>query len=238
MRGKLYGVGVSIGEPELMTFKAADIIKKCDVIAVPGIDRERSAAWKSAKKLITEIEQKPVLCIEMPMTKDRKVLDEYHSKASKVIETELEEGRNVAFLTIGDPCVYATYMYVHRIVERDGFEAHIVNGITSFCAAAARADISLCEEDEQLHIIPASYGVEEALKYPGTRVFMKSGAGLSETIRDIEKTAKEDDIQVYMVENCGMENEKIYIGIESIKQKDMKDISYFTTIIVKENKHD
>lgn len=238
MRGKLYGVGVSIGEPELMTFKAANIIKSCEVIAVPGIDREKSAAWKSAGKLIDEIEKKPTLCIEMPMTKDRKVLDEYHVKAAKIIEEELEKGRNAAFLTIGDPCVYATYMYIHRIVERDGFEANIVNGITSFCAAAARADISLCEEDEQLHIIPASYGVEEALKYPGTRVFMKSGAGLLETIKAIEKAVEEKADEVYMVENCGMENEKLYIGMDSIKKKDMKNISYFTTIIVKENKHD
>ena len=238
MKGKLYGVGVSIGEPELMTFKAANIIKSCEVIAVPAIDREKSVAWKSAKKLIGEIDKKPTLCIEMPMTKDRKVLDEYHKKAAGTIEGELEKGRSVAFLTIGDPCVYATYMYVHRIVENDGFEAHITNGITSFCAAAARVDISLCEEDEQLHIIPASYGVEEALKYPGTKVFMKSGTGLLETVGAIEKSAKEDNAQVYMVENCGMENEKIYIGMESIKQKDMNDISYFTTIIVKENKHD
>ena len=97
----------------------------------------------------------------------------------------------MAFLTIGDPGVYSTYMYIHRELEAAGFCACIINGITSFCEAAALAGIPLCEEEEELHIIPASYGVTEALDYPGAKVFMKSGSRLKEIIAEIDKKERE-----------------------------------------------
>lgn len=79
----------------------------------------------------------------------------------------LDQGKNVVFLTLGDPTVYSTYMYVHQRLEAKGYPVAIVSGITSFCAVAARMNMSLVERSEPLHVIPASYQIEEALKLPG-----------------------------------------------------------------------
>ena len=68
----------------------------------------------------------------------------------------------MAFLTLGDPTVYSTYLYVHKRVEAAGYETEIVSGITSFCAVAARLNMGLVEKAEPLHVIPASYQIEEA----------------------------------------------------------------------------
>ena len=103
----------------------------------------------------------------------------------RIIE-KLDQGKDVACLTLGDPTIYSTYIYIHRIVRTRGFAAQIINGIPSFCAVSARLEDSLVDRSEQLHIIPSTYGVEEALKYPGTKVFMKAASKMP-LVREVLK---------------------------------------------------
>ena len=87
----------------------------------------------------------------------------------------LDAGKDAAFLTLGDPTVYATSMYIHQRIAGMGYRTSIVSGVPSFCAAAAKLDVSLGEKQEQIHIIPASYDVEAAMQLPGTKILMKAG---------------------------------------------------------------
>ncbi|MCR4942978.1 MAG: precorrin-2 C(20)-methyltransferase [Clostridium sp.] len=132
----------------------------------------------------------------------------------------------MAFLTLGDPCVYSTYIYIHKLIKSAGYETEIVSGVPSFCAAAARINEGLVEKSEELHIIPASYQIEESLDFSGTKVLMKSGKKIS----SVKEKIKEKNLNAVMVENCGMENEKVYMDIDSINE----DASYYSLIIVKE----
>ena len=75
MHGILYGVGVGPGDPRLMTFLAADTIKKCEVLAVPARTREQAVSYQIARGLLPELDQKACLSLAVPMTKDRKVLN-------------------------------------------------------------------------------------------------------------------------------------------------------------------
>ncbi|MCX7615459.1 MAG: precorrin-2 C(20)-methyltransferase, partial [Clostridiales bacterium] len=147
---------------------------------------------------------------------------------AEIICAELNKGLNLAFVTLGDPTIYSTYMYVHRLVLEKGYPAKIINGIPSFCAAAARLNISLCDGKDALHIIPASYdGTDELLHLKGTKVLMKSGKSVLEVKEKLKQLGLIDRSK--MVECCFMENEKIY--------EDMNDLeecsSYFSIIIVK-----
>lgn len=238
MTGKLYGVGVSVGDPELLTLKAIRVIKECDIIAIPKEKKEECIAWQIVEKVIDGIDEKPILPIHMPMTKDKTLLEESHMEGARLIAEQLQQGKNIAFLTIGDPCVYATYMYVHKIIAKRSFETEIISGVTSFCAAAAAINIPLCEEDQELHIIPSSYGIENALDYKGVKVIMKGASKLPQIVQEINKKSQNTPIDVYMVENCGMKDQKVYGSLEQILQKDMKQISYYTTMIIKEKKDD
>ena len=87
----------------------------------------------------------------------------------------LDAGKDAAFLTLGDPTVYATSMYIHQRIAGMGYRTSIVSGVPSFCAAAAKLGVSLGEKQEQIHIIPASYDVEAAMQLPGTKILMKAG---------------------------------------------------------------
>ena len=113
MTGKLYGIGVPPGDPESLTFKAARIIGECKVIAIPGDDKKSCLAWKSVEKMVRGMQDKQILYIDMPMTKDREVLSQAHKKAAELIERELSKGEDVAFLTIGDPVSY-THLDVYK----------------------------------------------------------------------------------------------------------------------------
>ena len=228
MTGILYGIGVGPGDPELMTLKAVRLIEENDVIAVPGEKKEETTAYRIAKPAVKNIDEKEFLELPMPMTKDREKLEASYSSAAKRIMEYLAAGRNVVFLTLGDPTVYATYMYVHQKVEAAGYQTKIVSGITSFCAAAARLNISLSERSEMLHVIPSSYQIEEALKLSGTKVLMKAGRKIGE----VKEKLMQLDCPVVMVENCGMENEKIYRSAEEIDEA----AGYYSLIIVKEKK--
>ena len=226
MRGTLYGVGVGPGDPELLTLKALRVVREAPVIAVPAEQKEESVAYRIVRAAYPELEQKEVLPVPMPMTKDKQRLAASHEAGAAAVERILEEGKDVAFLTLGDPTVYSTYLYIHRLVAQAGYPTEIVSGIPSFCAVAARLNVGLVEKAELLHVIPSSYPVEEALKLSGTRVLMKAGKKMGQVKAQLEALSAD----VCMIENCGMENEKIYRSAEEIPE----DAGYYSLILVKE----
>lgn len=226
MTGKLYGIGVGPGDPELLTLKAVRLVKECNAIAVPGIKKEETVAYKIVKQAIPEIEEKDCLEVDMPMSKEKEKLDASHQAAFEQIAKVLDSGKDVAFLTLGDPCVYSTYIYIHQRIVQAGYETEIVSGIPSFCAVSATLNQGLVERNQMLHVIPSSYGVEEGMKLKGTKVLMKAGRKIGE----VKKQLKEINAQAVMVENCGMEQEKVYRSVEEIPEK----AGYYSLIIVKE----
>ena len=155
MSGILYGVGVGPGDPELMTLKAVRMIRENEVIAVPGANVRETVAYKIAVQAAPELAEKELLPIYMPMTHDKQVMEENHQKGALEMEAYLKEGKNVVFLTLGDPTIYSTFTYLQKIVESHGFQTALVSGITSFCAAAARINQPLVEWNQQLHVLPA-----------------------------------------------------------------------------------
>jgi len=163
----------------------------------------------------------------MPMTKDRELLEKSHEEAADRVEECLQKGQNVVFLTLGDPTVYSTYLYVHKRIAQRGYRTELISGITSFCAVAAKLNIGLVEKAEELHVIPASYQIEDALKLPGTKVLMKAGRKIGQ----VKELLKKAGMQAMMIENCGMENEKIYQTVDEIPE----NAGYYSLIIVKEN---
>lgn len=230
MQGKLYGVGVGPGDPELLTLKALRLIKENEVIAVPGKDIQASVAYQIVKGAYEDLDKKTLIPVAMPMTKDPQVLKANHDKAADQVEDYLKKGKNVVFLTLGDTTVYSTYLYVHKRILERGYEAKIVSGITSFCAVAARLNMGLVEADQPLHVIPATYKaqeMDEILQLPGTKVLMKTGKKMKQVKESIEKSGQ----KAVMIENCGMPSEKIYRSAEEIPE----DSGYYSLIIVKEN---
>lgn len=230
MQGKLYGVGVGPGDPELLTLKALRLIKENEVIAVPGKEIQASVAYQIVKGAYEELDEKTLIPVAMPMTKEPQVLKANHDKAADQVESYLKEGKNVVFLTLGDTTVYSTYLYVHKRILERGYEAEIVSGITSFCAVAARLNMGLVEADQPLHVIPATYKaqeMDEILELPGTKVLMKTGKKMKQVKESIEKSGQ----KAVMIENCGMPSEKIYRSAEEIPE----DSGYYSLIIVKEN---
>lgn len=228
MKGILYGVGVGPGDPELMTLKAVRLIKENEAIAVPGEQVKETVAYKIAVQAVPELADKKLLALHMPMTHDRQEMEKYHEEGAKAIEAVLDTGKNVVFLTLGDPTVYSTFIYVQKKILRDGYRSELVSGITSFCAAAARLNISLTEWNEPLHIQPAVHRLESELDQPGTYILMKSGKKMKQVKEILERSSRE----VCMVENCGMENERIYKSLQEIPD----DAGYYSLIIAKEKK--
>lgn len=226
MFGKLIGVGVGPGDPELMTIKAVNNIRKADVIVVPGAVAEDTVAYKIALGACPFLPEKEVVAIHMPMTKNPEKREKSHENATNIVESLLKQGKDVAFLTLGDPTVYSTYIYVHQRILKRGYQGEIVSGITSFCAVSAKLNIGLVEKEEMLHVIPASYDIDEALKFSGTRVLMKTASKMNE----VRQKLIDNNLDAMMIENCGMENEKIYKTVEEIPQES----SYYSLIIIKE----
>ena len=224
--GKLYGVSVGPGDPELLTLKAVRVIREADVVAVPNANGKRQTALAIAAKFLAG---KTLLPCHTPMTRDRAVVAKAYGEIADALCELLREGKTVAYLVLGDATVYSTYMYVHDIVRARGYDAEVVPGVTSFCAAAARMGIALCEGPEQLLVVPArGDALDDALDVPANKVFMKSGRALGE-LRDA--LAERDELdRAHMVVNCGMPDEQVFPRLS-----DAPDATgYFSVVILKE----
>ena len=223
-KGKLYGIGVGPGDPELVTLKAVRLIRKCDIIAVPHKDKSRCFALRIAMGAVPELEGKPLLEVDMPMTKDQDTLERAYASGTAKLREQLDAGKTVGFLTLGDPTVYSTYCYLHERIADLGYDTEIIPGVTSFCAAAAALNIPLCENRQEVHIIPGTYRPIEALGYPGVKVFMKN------CVPETLAAARQKGLSVRLVENCGTQDQRVYRSIEEIPE----NAGYYSVMIVKE----
>ncbi|MBQ7565458.1 MAG: precorrin-2 C(20)-methyltransferase [Lachnospiraceae bacterium] len=225
MKGTAYGVGVGPGDPEMMTLKAIRLIRENEVIAVPGKKAEESAAYQIALKAVPELSKKELVPVYMPMILDRESIRAEHQKGADLLKKYLDQGRNVVYLTLGDPTIYCTFSYLQHILEAEGYPVELISGVTSFCAVAARLGVPLAEWNEPLHILPAVHKTEERLCGSGNYVLMKSASHM----REVKELLKESGRSVYAVSDCGMETEQIYRSAEEIPD----DASYFSLIIAK-----
>lgn len=229
MRGIVYGIGVGPGDPELMTLKAVRLIRETEVVAFTGNEGKESVAYQIAAAAVPEIADKKLVPVRMPMLKERTLLEEAHRESAEILESYLEQGLNVAFLTLGDPTIYSTFSYLQHILEKDEFQVNLVSGIPSFCAAAARMNLSLTEWNEELRIVPALHNMQNFLEKEGTYVFMKSGSRM----KDVKDLLRQSGFSACAVENCGMEGEQVYPALEEIPD----DAGYYSLIIARYNKN-
>ena len=229
--GILYGIGVGPGDPELMTIKALRILKECDVVFAPGKSRAESTAYGIAVQALPELEDRECICVEIPMVHDRKKLNEAYDQAADLVEERLRRGQKAAFLNLGDVTLYATYLHVHRRIQKRGFQAELINGIPSFCAAAAAFGTGLAEGHEQFHILAKPGQVEEGLSLSGTRVIMKSSRQSRQFLQQLEQ-AEQDGQEIFLAENCGMPGQRLQKGAGAVTGQE----GYYSLILVKEKK--
>ena len=226
-KGILYGIGVGPGDPELLTLKAVRLMREADIIAVP----DKGSGEKTALNIVREhVEGKELLYCPTPMVRDAERLEAAYSEIADNIAELLEKGKTVVFITLGDPTVYSTYIYVHRKILARGFEALLVPGVPSFCAVAARLNLPLCEGSERLLIVPASYEATDTMDVNANLVFMKAGRGIMELQSELRERGLLDGAA--MVENCGMSDERVFESFAELTENS----GYFSVVIAKQKK--
>ncbi|SHJ04910.1 precorrin-2/cobalt-factor-2 C20-methyltransferase [Geosporobacter subterraneus DSM 17957] len=230
MNGKFYGLGVGPGDPELVTVKAVKVLNKADIIIAPEtISGKGSVAYKIIKEHVEQ--QDKVKFQVFPMTYDADALDSTWNQNMEEIMLFLKQGKDVAFITLGDPMIYSTYIYVMRRIKAQGIEVETVPGIPSFCAAASRLGIPLSEGEETIAIIPAAYKcdhMDELLTYGDNVILMKPSRGFEDTV---EKLDKHQLLQnTVMISKCGHADESI---TWDLKKMTGQKIDYLSMIIAK-----
>lgn len=228
--GKLFGIGVGPGDPELLTLKAVRLIQQADVIFTAASSKNAySLAVKIAEPHISE--KAELISLSFPMTKDRKETQAAWKNNAELIAKVLRQGRHAAFLTLGDPTTYSTFGYILKNLEQVMPEADIetVPGITSFHAAAARLNRILVEGEESLLITSGAYGgesLENISKNIQKLVMMKAYKNTAQINAVLKKNNFYNNSVA--ISQCGRQGEEI---IEDIDDLEKRKPDYWTLIL-------
>jgi precorrin-2/cobalt-factor-2 C20-methyltransferase len=230
--GRLYGVGVGPGDPELVTLKAKRILSRVPVIFVPLKDRKSKSYAKSIIADLISNKQKVVELV-FPMLRDKKKLYAYWQEAADTIWGYLKNGEDGAFVNLGDPLLYGTFIHIWETLKKSHpqVEVEVIPGISSINAAAARALFPLASDDEPIAIISGNREdnfIRETIKNFDTVVFMKMNNVFDRLLiilEDLKLTKK----CVYVRRGTTQEEEIIY---DVSKLKGAK-VDYFSLLILR-----
>lgn len=230
MTNKFYGIGVGVGDPEQITIKAVNTLKKLDVVIVPEAKKaEGSTAYEIAKEYLKDDIE--IVFIEFPMLKNPLDRVEGRKANTRVVEKLLDEGKNVGFLTIGDTMTYSTYVYLlENMQDRYKSMVETIPGISSFADMSSRFNFPIVMGDESLKIISINddTDIEKELAGSENIVFMKVMRNFDKLKEALIKTNNMNNI--IMVSNSGKDTEKVFYDISNLTKE---DIPYFTTMIFK-----
>lgn len=225
---KLYGIGVGVGDPEMLTMKAVRALGEADVVILPRANTKTySTAFEIAKGYMKENIEKVFL--DFTTVDDDKIREDDRIEYTKVVDKLVKEGKTIAFITIGDPMTLSTFVYAMELLE-DEIEIESIPGITSFASVTSRLRTPLLMGDETLKVVPISKDTNlvEQINSADNLVFMKVTRNLERLKDAFRETGNMEN--VVLISNCGKDSEKIYYDLENVTRD---DISYFTTILLK-----
>lgn len=215
---KLYGIGTGPGDKELLTLKAVRTIENSSVIFAPN-NKGKNMAIDTAKDFIGD---KKIVFIDLPMGH---VLKEDYEKAAEIIFQEIPEGEIGSFLTIGDPMIYSTFIYVMEELEGKDIDIEIISGIPSFVAAAGESMTPLTVKGESFLLCDE---LEEELPEKIDSICILKTFNGKEKILSI---LSNNDYSYRYIKRATSEEQEIMIDKEEI----LKDKDYMSLIIARKN---
>ncbi|RZU49319.1 precorrin-2 C20-methyltransferase/precorrin-3B C17-methyltransferase [Krasilnikovia cinnamomea] len=234
MSGRLYGVGVGPGDPELITVKAARLIGAADVVAYHAARHGRSNARAiAARYLRSEQVEEPLIYPVTTETTDHPggyqgAIDEFYADAARRLAAHLDAGRDVVVLAEGDPFFFGSYMHMHkRLAHR--YPTEVVPGVTSVSAASAALGRPLVERDEVLTVLPGTLAPDDLatrLADAGPAAIMKLGRTFTGVREALEKAGRLDD--AWYVERATTDRQRT----EPLAEVDPATVPYFSLALL------
>lgn len=190
--GTLYGLGVGPGDPELITVKAFRKLQESPVIAYPKKLRGSKSYAHRIVDMYINPEEKEMLGLVFPMTKDEDTLRAEWTKSAEAIYGFLSQGKDVAFVTEGDPMLFSTFIHLMKLMQTAHPDVPIetVAGISSFNGSVNRLGIALADGDDHVAMIPATENMEEMRRVIETHdaiVFIKVAKVLDDMLNLLEE---------------------------------------------------
>ncbi|MFD3508900.1 precorrin-3B C(17)-methyltransferase [Nocardia sp. NPDC058666] len=232
--GKLWGIGLGPGDPELVTVKAARLIAEADVVAFHSAKHGRSISRAIAQPYLRagQIEEHLVYPVTVETTDHpggyQGAIDEFYEQAAERLAAHLAAGRTVALLAAGDPLFYSSYMHMHRRLA-DRFDAEIVPGITSVSAASAALGTPLVEGEQVLTVLPGTMPVEELtqrLRTTEAAAIMKLGRTFPGVRQALSDSGRLGD--AYYVERASSTRQRVLAAADV----EEADVPYFSIVLV------
>ena len=230
------------GDPDLLTLKAINIIKNAEVIYTPTArENKPSVALSIVEKFLTK--KTEVRQLVFPMLKDYERLREYWKTNAKEIADAVRNGKKAVYLTVGDPSLYSTWIYIHKEMCKNyrDIEIEIVPGITSIFSFSAEIKTPIGEGEEIIGIIPACYNLDRlkiAAECCDTLVFLKDGRYFNNVIDILMKSSFPEDSDVFIAEDVSTDNETLQKRklVDVAKNKNENNDKYFSIMIAKKKK--
>lgn len=233
--GKLYGIGVGSGDPELLTLKAHKILNTADVIFCPEKEEGAGSFALDIIKPVLENEKAEIVSLVYPMHYHGQKLKGMWEQNAECIAEHLKGEKTGAFITLGDPSVYSTFMYTLPYIEAAGVPVQVVPGITSFCAVADKARIPLMTWNEDLVVVPVRKNSRGQLgkifKEHDNIVLMKPSSDPEALIQAMKENHLENSF--VLISRSGTEEEQIITDFEKLEQY---QIPYLSTVIIKKQR--
>jgi precorrin-2/cobalt-factor-2 C20-methyltransferase len=236
---ELIGIGVGPGDPDLLTVKAVKAIQNADIIMCPASKEDRpSIAFSVVSSLIDKSKNQEIVKLIFPMTKDKDVLEATWKKNAKIMAEKVLSGKNIVYLTVGDPYLYSTWIYMYKDLKENhpDMEISVIPGIVSMFTFASKVGVSIAEGAEKVAIIPSCYdltSVKEIAKHSETMVFLKDGRYFDKVIDVLKESGFPDDSIFAIGQDLGTDHEiirKMTLGEVNDKSLTTK---YFSILVVK-----
>ena len=236
---ELIGIGVGPGDPDLLTVKAVKAIQDADVIMCPASAEDRpSIALSVISSLIDKSKNQEIVKLIFPMTKDKDVLESHWKNNAKIMAEKVLSGKNVVYLTVGDPYLYSTWIYMHRdiSVNYPDIKISVIPGIVSMFTFASKVGISIAEGAEKVAIIPSCYdlsSVKEIAKHSEVLVFLKDGRYFDKVIDLLKESGFPDNSIFAIGQDLGTEHEIIRKMTLGEVNDGTLTTKYFSILVVK-----
>ncbi|MCV0410648.1 precorrin-2 C(20)-methyltransferase [Nitrosopumilus sp.] len=235
----LIGIGVGPGDPELLTVKAVNAINNADIIMCPASKEDRpSIALSVVSSLIDKSKNQKIVKLIFPMTKDKDILEQTWKKNAKIMAETVLSGKNVVYLTVGDPYLYSTWIYMHKDLKENypDMEISVIPGIVSMFTFASKVGVSIAEGAEKVAIIPSCYdlsSVKEIAKNSETMVFLKDGRYFDQVIQVLKESGFPDNSIFAIGQDLGTDHEIIRKLTLGEVNDDTLTTKYFSILVVK-----